>query len=163
MPRAARFRRLLGPAALLLSLSALQSVAAAASPEGLWLTAGKNGVVEVFRCAASGDTLCGRLAWFRIKPDDPNPRALDLKNPDPKLRQRSLCGLTFMYGFRPAGPGSWEDGAVYDPESGNTYHGTISLRPDGRLALRGYIGITLFGRSEVWSPYTEPLPSCPTR
>ena len=163
MPRAARFFWFRGPAVLLLSLWALTSIAAAASPEGMWLTAGKNGVVEVFRCAAGGDMLCGRLAWFRIKPDDPNPRALDLHNPDPKLRGRSLCGVVFMYGFRPAGPDSWEDGAVYDPESGNTYHGTMSLRADGRLALRGYIGITLFGRSEVWSPYTEPLPSCPSR
>jgi uncharacterized protein (DUF2147 family) len=130
------------------------------SPEGYWLTAKKDGIIQILRC---GEALCGELAWFRIAPDDPNPQALDLRNPDPARRNRSLCGLTFMSGFTAAGPNSWEDGAVYDPDNGNTYHANMTLRPDGTLDLHGYIGISLFGRSEVWTRYTQPVPTCPTR
>jgi uncharacterized protein (DUF2147 family) len=132
------------------------------SPEGNWLTTDNGGVVEIFRCA-DGETLCGKLAWFRMDPGDPNPEALDLRNPDPTRRARSLCGLMLMSGFKRAGDGSWEDGTVYDAESGNTYRATLTLQADGRLSLRGYIGIPLFGRSEVWTRDTEPVPTCPTR
>ncbi|HVH81894.1 MAG TPA: DUF2147 domain-containing protein [Stellaceae bacterium] len=151
-------------AAILSLLAATLFVAAvppAASPEGRWLTAGHHGVIEIYRCG--GGALCGRIAWFRIDPNAPNPQGLDLHNPDPARRDQSLCGLTLMNGFRAAGPDDWEDGAVYDPESGNSYHATMRLDPDGTLRLRGYIGISLFGRSEVWTRFTERLPSCPTR
>jgi uncharacterized protein (DUF2147 family) len=150
--------------AILLMVSWLWGISAAvAAPpavQGYWLTENKAGGVEIFSC---GDRLCGKLAWFRLKPDEPNPEALDLKNPDPARRNQPLCGLVFMHGFKSTGPSDWEDGNIYDPESGNTYHGTIRLQPDGTLRLRGYIGISLIGRSEVWTRYTQPLPSCPTR
>ena len=133
------------------------------SPEGSWLTEKKSGIVEVFRCSAGDDELCGRLVWFRIKPDDPNPQGLDLKNPDPALRTRSLCGLMFMYGFKPAAADLWDGGAVYNAEDGNTYHATLKLLPDGTLSLHGYIGISLIGASEVWTRQMQPVPPCPTR
>jgi uncharacterized protein (DUF2147 family) len=133
------------------------------SPEGLWLTENQSGVVDIFRCWAGGTELCGKLVWFRIDPDRPNPQGLDLKNPDPALRKQSLCGRMFMYGFKPADPDSWEGGTIYDAENGNTYHATMNLRPDGTLRLHGYIGISLIGASEIWTRYTQPVPSCPTR
>ena len=156
-----RLPRWLAASILVVAAAVLTDAAAAdISPEGFWLTAQKNGIIEIVRC---GETLCGKLAWFRIRPDDPNPRGLDLKNPDPDRRNQPLCGLTFMYGFRAAGRDSWEEGTVYDPDSGNTYHATMKIRPDGTLDLHGYIGISLFGRSEVWTRFTDPLPTCPTR
>jgi uncharacterized protein (DUF2147 family) len=146
-------------------LLAVPRIAAAAEPsplvEGRWLTEKKSGVIEIYQCAA--DTLCGKLVWFRIDPDDPNPQALDLKNPDPARRNQPLCGLTFMYGFKPAEPNNWEDGTVYDPDSGKTYHATLKLRADGAINLHGYIGISLIGRSEIWTHDTQPVPPCPTR
>ncbi len=156
-------RALLKLIPLVLGASAvIASASAEPSPVGNWLTEKKSGIVEVFPCS-SDDGLCGRLVWFRIKPDDPNPRGLDLKNPDPSRRNQPLCGLTFMYGFKPTAPNNWEDGAVYDPETGKTWHATIKLRDDGALDLHGYIGISLIGRSEIWTRYTEKVPSCPAR
>ena len=127
------------------------------SPEGRWLTEKKNGIVEIFRCSG-GDILCGRLVWFRLKPGDSN---LDLSNSDPKLRNRPLCGLVFMTGFRPADPNNWEDGRVYNTDDGNTYHATMRLQPDGTLRLHGYIVVTLIGASEIWTRHTGPVPACP--
>jgi uncharacterized protein (DUF2147 family) len=152
-------------AVIIVLLGATVATGAAAadpSPEGFWLTADKSGIIEIYRCADDGN-LCGRLASFSINPDDPNPQALDLKNPDPAARNRSLCGLIFMQDFKPAGANRWEEGSIYDPESGKTYHATVTLQADGALRLRGYIGISLIGRSEVWTRFTQKVPSCPTR
>ena len=148
----------------LVALCAVALTAAAqpgASPEGRWLTQRKHGIVEIYRCA--GDALCGRLAWFTVEPGDPNPQGLDLRNPDPAKRNRSLCGLVFMTEFKPAGRNTWEDGTLYDPESGKTYNGTITLEADGRLRLRGYIGVPLLGASNVWTRHSGPVPPCPER
>lgn len=149
-------------ASLLLWVPAATAVIAqqTATPEGYWQTEGGNGIVQITRCGAD-DTLCGKIAWFRLSPKGDNPKGLDLKNPNPAERNRSLCGLIFMYGFKPTAPEHWEGGQVYDAESGNTYQATMTLRPDGKLDLHGYIGISLLGRSEIWTRFTQPVPSCP--
>src|SRR5207248_11217724 len=127
---------------LLVALCAVALAAAAqpaASPEGRWLTEKKHGIVEVYRCAADG-TLCGRLVWFQIEPGSPNTQGVDLHNPDPARRNRPLCGLVFMTGFKLAEPSVWEDGTLYDPETGISYCGTIKLQPYGMLRHRGDLG-----------------------
>jgi uncharacterized protein (DUF2147 family) len=156
-------RSFLAAFVLLLSASpATVAVAQSASPVGNWATADKSGIIEIYHCTDS-DALCGRLAWFQIKADDPNPQGLDLKDPDPARRNQPLCGLTFMYGFKAAQPNIWEDGTVYDPDSGKTYHAKMKLLDDGALDLHGYIGISLIGRSEIWTRYKNPVPQCPGR
>jgi uncharacterized protein (DUF2147 family) len=148
---------------LALSAAALTAAAhAAASPEGRWLTEKKHGIVEVYRCGADG-TLCGRLVWFQIEPGDPNKEGLDIHNPDPARRNRSLCGVVFMTGFKPAEANAWEDGTLYDPETGKTYSGTLAMQPDGMLRLRGYIGTPLLGRNTIWSRHPGPVPPCPSK
>jgi uncharacterized protein (DUF2147 family) len=148
-------------AILLLAVGRTAYAASGVSPEGVWWTEKKDGIVEIYRC---GGALCGRLLWFRIDPADPNPQGLDLRNPDPAQRSRSLCGLTFMTGFKPAAaPNSWEDGLVYDADNGKTYHANLMLQGDGTLSLHGYIGIPLFGASEAWTRDTQPVPHCPGR
>ena len=66
-----------------------------------------------------------------------------------------------MWGLQSDRPDQWSGGSLYDPESGNTYGGRITLNPDGTLSLRGYIGISLFGRSETWTRLTQPISRCP--
>jgi hypothetical protein len=65
-------RSFLAAFALLLNAYMTGAAAQSASPVGNWLTEGKSGIVEIYRCTPNGDLLCGRLTWFRIKPDDPN-------------------------------------------------------------------------------------------
>jgi uncharacterized protein (DUF2147 family) len=45
--------------------------------------------------------------------------------------------------------GAWDDGKIYDPYSGKTYSSTLKLKDD-KLNIRGYIGVSLFGRTTVW-------------
>jgi uncharacterized protein (DUF2147 family) len=149
--------------ALLAGTSARLADAQATTPEGRWLTEDKSGVIEIYRCGDRG--LCGRLIWFRMKPGDDkeNPKALDIQNPTPGLRTRPLCGLDILSGFQPDGENHWGSGSAYDPESGHTYSGKMTLKPDGTLSLRGYIGVSLFGRSEEWTRYTQAITNCPAK
>jgi uncharacterized protein (DUF2147 family) len=149
---------------LVVALWAIVLVAAAPpgpSPEGRWLTQRKHGIVEIYRCGGDG-TLCGRLVWFQIEPGDPNTQGLDLHNPDPARRNLSMCGLVLMTGLKPAGANVWEDGSLYDAETGKTYSGMITLQADGTLRLRGYIGVPLLGESNVWTRHGGPVPPCPS-
>jgi uncharacterized protein (DUF2147 family) len=53
--------------------------------------------------------------------------------------------------FRYDGDNVWTDGTIYDPESGNDYSCKITMEKPTHLQVRGYIGISLFGRTEVWT------------
>jgi uncharacterized protein (DUF2147 family) len=130
-------------------LAALVGAPASAAPPdafGVWLTANREAAIEVQPCGANA---CGRLVWYLEKRSGPD-AGLDSKNPSPEQRSRRLCGITMLGGFKPSAAG-WQDGWVYDPESGNTYSGTMESDGPDRLRLRGYVGIPLFGRTEVWN------------
>ena len=61
-----------------------------------------------------------------------------------------LVGLVIMRNMRHAGD-DYRDGDILDPESGKVYRCRMTLDVTGqRLTVRGYIGISLFGRSQVW-------------
>jgi uncharacterized protein (DUF2147 family) len=78
----------------------------------------------------------------------------DRKNPEPKLRSRPIAGITIMMDFDYSGNNIWDSGRVYDPENGKTYRGKLTLVTTNQLELRGYVGIPLFGRTEVWTRQT---------
>ena len=86
-----------------------------------------------------------------------NPDALDKHNPDPKLAARKFVGIEMLSNFQydPA-KNQWSEGAIYDGESGKTYDGTLWFEKDkpNELRGRGYIGISLFGRTEVFQRVT---------
>lgn len=116
-----------------------------ATVEGRWLTQEQDGWI---RLAVTGDTLEGRIAG---SPNDDEEREFDDRNPDPNLRNRRLQGLTIMTGFQYDGDGRWTGGKVYDPNTGKTYKCTVTQLDDNTLKIRGYIGVSLFGRSETWT------------
>jgi uncharacterized protein (DUF2147 family) len=74
----------------------------------------------------------------------------DVRNPDASKHGRPIVGLVFMTGFTPAGPGKWENGTIYDPKTGNTYSCNMELQSTDTLKVRGYIGVSLVGRTEIW-------------
>jgi len=61
-----------------------------------------------------------------------------------------LVGLVIMRNMK-AGGDEYSGGDILDPESGKVYRCKVTLDPTGqRLTVRGYIGISLFGRSQTW-------------
>lgn len=101
---------------------------------------------SVIRIAPCGDRACAVLVV--ISPSAPTHE--DGKNPDPALRHRSLCGLRIGTDFHLVSPDRAENGTLYDPKSGKTYHGTMEAHGD-QLNLRGYVSVPIFGRTEKWS------------
>jgi uncharacterized protein (DUF2147 family) len=101
-----------------------------------------------------GGELRGRI----IKLLDP----ADLQRPgtcdkcEGELRGAPVVGLAILSGMKPAGDGEWDSGHVLDPESGKTYRCRLRLSDDGQsLNVRGFIGISLFGRSQTWRKDTS--------
>ena len=108
---------------------------------GYWSTP-RGSTVRVYTCSSG---VCAQLVHLSAK----LPEKLDMKNPNPALRKKPLCELEIGRGFQLAGPDQAKGGMLYDPESGKRYHGEMASAGD-ELKLRGYVGIALFGRTEVW-------------
>lgn len=81
----------------------------------------------------------------------------DMHNPDPRLRNRPLCGLRIGAGFVAVDAQHARGGHLYDPRSGRTYNGQMTA--DGSLLhLRGYVGLPIFGRTQTWVRASAPPP-----
>lgn len=133
----------------ILTFGLLQAGNALADPTGLWDTEDKEGRVQISPC---GDKLCGDLVWIADALDAEGQPKRDEKNPDESLRERPLEGLRILWDMQPSGDGkTWQDGRVYDPESGKTYQGRITLEGDNVLKLRGFVGTPMFGRTSTWT------------
>ena len=113
---------------------------------GVWLTAKKNAKIEIKKLPDG--TFEGTVIWGNPEPGEDS---LDTKNPDPTLRNRPRLGLTILRGFKYDDDNEWRGGKIYDPQDGNDYKCILSLEKENLLNVRGYIGISLFGRSEKWT------------
>lgn len=125
---------------------------------GTWLTASGVAQVRIGPCpeAASGP-LCGFIVGL-INPKGPDGQvvapdvATDYRNENPTLRSRKVIGMPLIWGFKKtADPNTFEDGKIYNGENGKTYNANISLQPDGKLRLRGYVGTPMFGETQLWT------------
>ncbi|AXF06353.1 DUF2147 domain-containing protein [Paraburkholderia hospita] len=73
---------------------------------------------------------------------------LDTRNPDPALRSRSLKNIVFLSGLR-WNDGEWTGGSLYDGSSGRTYTCKATIK-DGKMYMRGYLGISALGQTRVF-------------
>ncbi len=139
-------------------LLASASFAAAGGPDdiiGVWFNQEKDAKIEIYRC---DDTYCGKIVWLQepVYPEGskdgiPGTVKLDHNNPDPARRNTRVMGMTIMHGFAFSGENHWKKGKIYDPKNGKTYSAKITLVSPERLDLRGYIGISIIGRTAIWS------------
>ena len=150
--RALKHILLLAPATLLLSISAW---AASDSILGVWLNGDKDAHIEVFKC---GERYCGKIVWLKepvypqgSKEGTPGTPKVDHYNPDASRRMVPTMGLEIMKDFQFVGDDSWKNGTIYDPGNGKTYSAKAKLVSPNNLDLRGFIGVSLIGRTERWT------------
>jgi uncharacterized protein (DUF2147 family) len=113
---------------------------------GEWLSSKKDSRVLIYK---QRDKYYGKIIWGT------GGSTKDVKNPKQELRNTELVGLVILSGFKFNGDDMWEDGTIYDPREGKTYSCKMTLNDASELSIRGYVGISLFGRSEVWTKYNN--------
>ncbi len=113
---------------------------------GKWLNKDKDAHIQIYK---KGNNYYGKLVWLKNPTADGKAKT-DTKNPDANLKSRPILGLEILNDFN-YDDGVWEDGSIYDPKSGKTYSCKLTLNGNDKLNVRGYIGISLIGRTEVWT------------
>lgn len=114
---------------------------------GLWQTGSGKGRIQI---SAYGDKFGGKLVWLKEPLDEKGNPKMDIKNPDEAKRKNPKIGINNLLGFTYEGKGKYENGTIYDPENGKIYKCVMTLENDSILKVRGYIGITMVGRTDVW-------------
>lgn len=142
-------RYLLSILSLFVSLTAFAPTDNADAVLGTWLNGTKKGHVQIYK---QGGTYFGKLVWLG-QPNDPatgKPRT-DEKNTDHSKRTRPLMNMVLMYNFKYDGDNVWADGKIYNPEDGKEYNCKMTLKDPNTLLVRGYVGISLLGKTQTWT------------
>ena len=134
-------------ATLAIVLTGLQARAQTDQIEGLWYNDVKSGKIQIVK-EADGK-FYGKVVWLKEPLKNGKPK-LDEMNSDERLRSRPRLGLQVLNGFVKDGENKYVDGTIYDPLNGKTYACKMTYKGK-TLDIRGYIGISLFGRTTTWS------------
>jgi len=125
--------------------------AAEPSPVGRWVTYSHrtnapNGIIEI---KMDHGTLKGTVVQMLNRPASLPPAIC--RNCSGALKDAPVVGLTILWGLTKNGSASWDSGSILDPNTGNIYSAKVELQDGGqKLLVRGYLGISLLGRTEVW-------------
>ena len=115
---------------------------------GIWQTGSGKARVQIFR--GNDGLYHGKIVWLKNPNYEDGKPKIDKNNPDPARKKQPLMGLQNLRNFRYEGENVWVDGQIYDPEKGNDYSCKMTLISDNTLEVRGFIGISLFGRTDTW-------------
>jgi len=97
---------------------------------GVWKTGEGNAMVRIYK---NGET------------------KQDKNHPDEANRTRPVLGMINIWGFSYKDKNLWDDGNIYDPKNGSTYSCTIKMINPNTLEVRGYIGVSIIGRTDNWT------------
>ncbi|HZT88161.1 MAG TPA: DUF2147 domain-containing protein [Stellaceae bacterium] len=133
-----------------LLLCAAPAWADSAAPVGTWKTIDDEthkarALIEI---REHDGVLDGRvIELFRAPDEEPNPRCTDCPG---ARRDQPVIGMTILWNLHRHGD-DWDGGEILDPEDGRVYRCTLHANAAGdRLEVRGYLGVALLGRTQVW-------------
>lgn len=114
---------------------------------GKWLNKDGDAHIQIYK---TGNKYSGKLVWLKNPNNEQGKAKTDTHNPDANLRGRAISGLEILKGFN-YDDKTWEDGTIYDPKSGKTYSCKMTMSGNDKLNVRGFIGISIMGRTDVWT------------
>lgn len=132
---------------MLLMNCLMVSLLYAQTPTGKWVsiddkTGQKRAVIML---SVSNGTLTGTIQKVFKQPGD---TGVCSKCPG-TFKDKPIIGLQILWGLKDEGQGEWQGGYILDPKSGKVYRAKLALKGND-LHVRGYIGISLLGRTQVW-------------
>lgn len=123
------------------------------APLGRWITESGNLEVDIAACptapgashSGSGSpTLCGKVVRVLAN------RSMSASGTDMAAADaRPALGMTLLSGLRESGDGDYQ-GEIYNRENAKTYRARLTPAEPDQLLVRGYVGIPLFGKTQVW-------------
>lgn len=130
---------------LLTFVLSLFGVMSFAQIEGKWKTIDDEtkqakSIVEIYK---RGDQYYGKISQLLIKPANAN--CTECKD---DRKGKPILGLEIIRGLKKEGD-EFTGGTITDPKTGKTYKCTITRSGD-KLNVRGYVGVSMFGRSQTW-------------
>ena len=115
--------------------------------EGTWIPGSGKANVRIYK---TGNHFYGAIIFLKEPIDSVTHKPkVDKNNPDKSKRNTPLMGYLLLKNFI-YDDGIWKDGTIYDPENGKTYSCKITMKDKNTLDVRGFIGISLIGRTDVW-------------
>jgi uncharacterized protein (DUF2147 family) len=123
------------------------AVRTAVNPAGRWLTASGNLEVDIAPC---GQALCGTVVRVLANRSMSNPKVELAPTDSPPA-----LGMKILTDFTPSGDGEWQ-GHIYNRENGKTYSCLMALAASDQLNMRPYIGLSLFGKTQIWRRVADP-------
>jgi uncharacterized protein (DUF2147 family) len=118
-----------------------QSQVRAGDIVGNYIVPSKDGAIQIYE---SKGKYYGKIILNK------DPAKLDINNPDKEKQKRKVLGLDILNAFTFDGDDTWKDGTIYDPKNGKTYSCKITRNDNGDLNIRGFIGVSLLGRTETF-------------
>lgn len=114
---------------------------------GKWINKDGEANIQIYK---KGSNYFGKLIWLKKPNNEMGKAKVDLNNPESSLKTRPILGLEILKNLAYA-EGTWEGGSIYDPKSGNTYSCKMTMKGNDQLSIRGYLGFSFIGRTDVWS------------
>ena len=102
----------------------------------------ENGIVEIYEKAGK---VYGRIIEILEK----EKKHFKCEMCEGEDKNKPVLGLVIIKGLKKKGD-FYEGGKITDPKNGKSYHCKMTLEGKDKLIVRGYIGISLFGRSQTW-------------
>lgn len=129
---------------------AMSAMAQTDTPVGVWQTIDDHtgqpkALVQITQ---DGDgTLSGKVIKGLNPTDSPDRRCTECTD---SRKNQLILGMTILNDLKKDGD-KWDGGRILDPENGKVYKCKMHLEDGGqKLVVRGYIGVSLLGRSQTW-------------
>jgi uncharacterized protein (DUF2147 family) len=121
---------------------------------GYWQNGEGTGHIKIEKI---GNKYFGKIVWLKepIDKETGKPK-VDRKNPNPKMHNTPVLGYRVLRDFSFEGDNKWANGMIYDPKKGEDYKSTIIMVSKNKIEVRGYIGISLIGRTDNWKRVDKP-------
>jgi uncharacterized protein (DUF2147 family) len=116
--------------------------------KGLWYNDAKTSKIQFYE---TNGKVFGKIVWLKEPNDAKGKAKTDNKNPKENLRNTPLLNFVFMKNFKKDGDKKWDDGTIYDPLNGKTYSCIMTQSSANTLDVRGYVGISLLGRTSKFT------------